>query len=131
MYDPAAVIVPPSAAQFTMLLVTPGVVPRNCKLCEVVTLASGGEIVNGPLIELSDMIVTLAEPLFVESDCKTAVTVTMSGAGPGTEAGAVYKPAESIAPIVTISPPIFPFTCQVTAELAAYCTFARNGTWPP
>jgi hypothetical protein len=111
--------------------VTPVVVTRNCKVCDVVTLASGGEIVNGPWIELSDMIVTLAEPLLVESDCKTAVTVTISGAGPGTEAGAVYKPAESIAPIVIISPPVFPFTCQETAALPEFCTSALNGTRSP
>jgi hypothetical protein len=55
-----------------------------------VTLDSAGESVNGPWIELSDMIVTLAAPLFVESDCKTAATLTV-GCG-GTARGAVNRP---------------------------------------
>ena len=42
--------------------------------------------------------VTLAEPVLVESECKTAVTVTV-GMG-GTELGAVYKPVKSIMPTV-------------------------------
>jgi hypothetical protein len=111
-----------------MLLVTPVVVTRNCRVCEVVTLVSGGEIVSGPWMELGGMTVTLAEPLFVRSDFKTAVIITVAGLG--TEAGAVYQPGESIVPKVGL-PLGTMFTCQLTAELAAFCTFAMNWTWPP
>ena len=33
-------------AQFTKLLLIPAVVTRNCKVCEVVTLESGGDTVK-------------------------------------------------------------------------------------
>ena len=57
------------------------------------------------------MIVTVAEADRVESATDTAVTVTV--AGDGTVAGAVYSPAVEIAPTVAL-PPVTVFTCQVT-----------------
>jgi hypothetical protein len=71
---------------------------------------------------------TLAEPDLVESDCKTAVTVTVGGLG--TELGAVYKPEALIVPNEAF-PPVIKFTCQLTAELPAFCTVAVNGTLEP
>src|SRR5712691_12182277 len=77
--------------------------------------------------------VTLAEPDLVKSDCKTAVTVTVGGLG--AELGAVYiavsTPEAMMAPTVAMSPPVLPFTCQVTAELPAFCTSALKDTVPP
>ena len=58
-----------------------------CNVCDVVRLDRAGESSSGPVIELSDWIVTLDEPVLVESACKTAVTVTVGGFG--TEMGAV------------------------------------------
>jgi len=74
--------------------------------------------------------VTLDEAVLVESDCKTAVTITVAG-GVGTELGAVYKPETLMLPTVVMSPFIIPFTCQLTAELPAFCTAALNFTVVP
>ena len=76
----------PPTAQFTELLLTPGVKTCNCNVCEVVTLDSAGESESGPWIELSDRMVTLDDPVLVESDYKTAATVTVGWFG--TNAGA-------------------------------------------
>jgi hypothetical protein len=70
------------------------------------------------------VIVTCAEALLVLCACETAVTVTV--AGEGTVAGAVYIPAASIVPCVE-SPPATPFTCHVTAVFDVFATFAANG----
>jgi hypothetical protein len=53
----------------------------------VVTLESAGDTTSCPVIELSESIVTFEDPVFVESDCKLAETVTVGGLG--TEAGAL------------------------------------------
>ena len=72
--------------------------------------------------------VTLDDPVLVESDCKTAVTVTVGGLG--TEFGAVNKPVSLIVPTVEF-PPGNALTCQLTAELPAFCTVAVNCTVVP
>src|SRR5216684_4028858 len=72
--------------------------------------------------------VTLDDPVLVESDCKTAVTVTVGGLG--TEFGAVNKPVSLIVPTVEF-PPGNALTCQLTAELPAFCTVAVNCTVAP
>jgi hypothetical protein len=69
------------------------------------------------------------EPVLVGSDCKTAVTVTVGGVG--TKLGAVYKPEALTVPKVAMSPPVLPFTCQLTAAFPAFCTVAVNGTIVP
>ena len=74
-------------------------------------------------------VTTLAEPALVESICKRAVTVTVDGLG--TVEGAVYKPFALILPTVAKLPPGVAFTCQLTAELAAFCTIALNCTVVP
>src|ERR671923_1004148 len=74
------------------------------------------------------VMVTCAEADFVASACDTAVTVTVAGLG--TTAGAVYRPELEIVPIVAL-PPLTPFTCQVTAVLLVFCTIAVNCWVPP
>src|ERR1700682_3606631 len=72
--------------------------------------------------------VTLDEAVLVEADCKTAVTITVGGLG--IELGAVNRPEALIVPTVGF-PPGIAFTCQVTAELPAFCTAAVNCTVVP
>lgn len=69
------------------------------------------------------VIVTCADAVLLGSACETAVTLTVAGFG--TLAGAAYIPTEEIVPRVA-SPPLTPFTCQVTAVLAALETAAVN-----
>jgi hypothetical protein len=54
--------------------------------------------------------VTVAVALLVGS--ATEITFTVTAAGDGTDAGAVYKPAPEIVPLVAL-PPVTPFTCQM------------------
>lgn len=68
--------------------------------------------------------VTCTEPLLLVSAWETAVTVT--AAGEGTVAGAVYIPVALIVPCVE-SPPATPFTCHVTAVFDVFDTVAVNG----
>ena len=53
----------------------------------------------------------------------TAEIVTVFGFG--TDAGDVYNPVAEIVP-VAVAPPVIPFTCHVTAWLAAFATVAVN-----
>jgi hypothetical protein len=69
------------------------------------------------------VMVTLAVPLFVLSAAETAFTVTVAGLG--TAAGAVYRPALEIVPADAF-PPLTPLTCQVTAVLVVLPTAAVN-----
>src|SRR2546430_1096367 len=77
---------------------------------------------------MTAVMVTCAEADFVGSACDTAVTVTVAGFGP--PAGAVYRPELDIAPTVAL-PPLPPLTCQVTAVLLVFCTVAVNCCVPP
>src|SRR5947207_5347336 len=74
------------------------------------------------------VMVTCAEADFVGSAWDTAATVTVAGFG--TTAGAVYRPELDIVPTVAL-PPITPLTCQVTAVLLVFCTVAVNCCVPP
>src|ERR1700730_12121705 len=71
---------------------------------------------------------TLDKPVLVGSDCKTAVTITVGGLG--TELGAENRPEALMMPTVGFPPGIV-FTCQVTAELPAFCTVVVNCTVVP
>src|SRR5438876_896764 len=77
---------------------------------------------------MAAVMVTWAEADFVASAWDTAVTVTVAGLG--TTEGAVYRPELEIVPTVAL-PPLTPFTCQVTAVLAVFCTVAVNCWVPP
>ena len=82
----------------------------------------------GAVVSLGLAIVTTADPDLKGAACDTAVTITVAGFG--TAAGAVYIPAAEIVPCVG-SPPAAPFTCQVSPPLAAPVTVAENGcVWP-
>src|SRR5258708_22509557 len=65
--------------------------------------------------------VTVVPADFEVSAWEIAVTVT--AAGLGTAAGAVYKPAAEMVPTVAL-PPVIPLTCQVTAVLVVFTTVA-------
>src|SRR6266852_5386873 len=68
-------------------------------------------------------IVTAAKADLVVSAWETAVTVTVAGLGAA--AGAVYKPAAVIVPTVAF-PPVTPFTCHVTAVFVVPVTVEMN-----
>jgi len=68
--------------------------------------------------------VTAAAADFVESALETAVTVTVAGLG--TAAGAVYRPAVVIVPTMAF-PLAVPFTFQTTVVLLEFRTVAPNG----
>lgn len=65
--------------------------------------------------------VTVADPDCVGSCTETAVICTVGWAGG--VAGAVYRPPVEMVPTV-LSPPVTPFTAQVTAVLLAFVTVA-------
>jgi hypothetical protein len=93
------------------------------------TLTDGGEIE----FVAEQAIVALAVPIFELSATLVAVTVTV--AGDGGNAGAVYRaeigPFETIVPTVEF-PPAMPLTLQITpgAGLPVAVIVAVN-TWPP
>jgi hypothetical protein len=78
--------------------------------------------------EIAGTRVTCAEPDLLVSAADTAVTVTV--AGEGTMAGAVYRPELEIVPTVEL-PPFTPLTCQVTAVFVVPVTVAVNVCVPP
>ena len=77
------------------------------------------------------MIITVAKPVFVESACKTAATVTIRGLGTlaGAANEAVAAPEGVIVPTEGL-PPGIPFTCQVTKG-GAFSTVTKNWTLAP
>lgn len=77
-------------------------------------MASGG---------VAAVMITCAEAILLLSACETAVTLTVAGLG--TAAGAVYMPVEEIVPSLA-SPPLAPLTCQITAIFGALETTAVN-----
>src|SRR5258708_33269947 len=73
---------------------------------------------------LFDSMVTPADAAFVVSVCNTTVTVTFAGLG--TWAGAVYAPEAVIVPVAAV-PPTTPFTSQLTAVLVVPVTVSLKG----
>src|SRR6266853_794790 len=134
VYRPALDIVPtvglppvtPLTCQVTAVLLVFCTVAANCCVLPAPTVADTGEIVT--LTTAGGVTVTWAEADFVASAWDTAVTVTVAGFG--TTAGAVYRPALDIVPTVGL-PPVTPLTCQVTAVLLVFCTVAANCCVPP
>ena len=76
----------PSTAQFTSVLLTALGVTLSSSGCDVVTLDIVGVRVMD-WIELTERMVMVEDPMTLEFDCETAVTVTAGGLG--TKAGAV------------------------------------------
>ena len=70
------------------------------------------------------LIVTVAAPYFITSACDIADTVTVAGLG--TVAGAVYRPVGSIVPALAL-PPVTPFTCHATCVFVDPLTVEENG----
>jgi len=68
--------------------------------------------------------VTAADADFVASACNTTLTVTFAGFG--TCAGAVYAPKALIVPVDAV-PPTTPFTSQLTAVFVVPVTVSLNG----
>jgi hypothetical protein len=66
---------------------------------------------------------TEPEADLVGSACGTAVTVTVAGCG--IDAGAIYRPELEIVPMLA-APPLFPFTCHVTVWFVLLATVAVN-----
>lgn len=80
------------------------------------------------LIAEVGMMVTTANAERVGSACETAVTVTV--AGEGTIAGAVYRPLLSMVPSVGL-PPRLAFTSQTTVGSVVLATVALKGWLAP
>src|SRR2546423_886466 len=134
VYRPELDIVPtvalppltPLTCQVTAVLLVFCTVAVNCCVPPAPTVADTGEIVTRTTAV--GVMVTCAEADFVGSACDTAVTVTVAGFG--TTAGAVYRPELDIVPTVAL-PPVTPLTCQVTAVLLVFSTVAVNCCVPP
>jgi len=67
--------------------------------------------------------VTCAEAILLLSASETTLTVTVAGLG--IVAGAVYMPVDEMMPFVMF-PPLVPFTAQVTAVFVVLDTTAAN-----
>src|SRR5262249_27526428 len=102
----------PLTFHVTPVLLVLATVAVNCCLREIRTVAEEGEIVT-ETGGAGFVMVTAALPTAVGTALLAACTVTV--AGEGAIAGAVYRPLiESIKP-TELFPPIVPFTSQVTA----------------
>ena len=92
---------------------------RNACVAPNSTLAPGGEIA----IAMSLVIVSDADPDFVESAWLVAVICTV--AGEGRSPGAVKVPSAAMVPVTAV-PPATPFTLHVTLVSVAFFTVAVN-----
>lgn len=108
----------PFTSQVTDVLAAPFTVAVNCWVPKLATLAVLGDTLT-VLAPVAAVTVTLADPNFVESACETAVTLTVAGFG--TAAGAVYIPPLEMVPLE--APPL---TLQVTAVFDVPVTVAVN-----
>src|SRR5205814_9019470 len=95
--------VTPLTYHLSLHVALPISVAVNCCVPPAPTVADTGEIVT--LTTAAGMMVTCAEADFVGSAWDTAATVTMAGFG--TTAGAVYRPELDIVPTVAL-PPVTP-----------------------
>jgi hypothetical protein len=100
-------------------LPVPVTVAVNCCCAPVTTFAVDGETAT----DVGGTTVTVAEPDLVVSACEVAVTVTVAGFG--IAAGAVYRPPLVIAPQVAPAQPV-PEILQFTAVFAVPVTVALN-----
>jgi len=115
----------PLTFHVTLVLLVLVTVAVNCCLWEIRTVADAGEIFT----EMGGggagfVMVTTALPTAAGTALLVACTVTV--AGDGTTAGAVYRPLiESIKP-TELFPPIAPFTSQMTDGSLLPVTAAAN-----
>jgi hypothetical protein len=110
----------------TAVLVVPVTVATNWTVELAGVEESNGEMVTCAWTAAA-VIVTIAEPVGLVSAELVAVTVTEAGLG--TEAGAVYNPEELTVPTVEL-PPRIPFTDQVSVVLVGLTTVAVNCNVP-
>ena len=112
--------------QVTAWLVEPVTVAENWNVSPVPINA----VVGVTVTVMPDSIVTVAVAVALVEACEIAVMVTALGFG--TVGGAMYRPVESIVPIVAF-PPVIPLTSHVTFSLllAVLTTAASNCTLPP
>lgn len=96
---------------------------ENCTCAPGFTCGLLGEIVSTGV----ELIVTVADAEAVDEAADVAVTVTVAGLG--AFAGAVYRPAVETVPQVAPEQPL-PFTDHVTAVFVLPVTFAVNCCWP-
>lgn len=108
----------PFTSQVTDELAAPFTVAVNCWVAKLATLAVLGNTLTvlAPVVAVT---VTLADPDLVESACEIAVTLTVAGFG--TVAGAVYSPPLEMLPFA--APPL---TLQATAVFDVPVTVAVN-----
>lgn len=113
----------PLTFQVTALFVAPDTVAVNCLSAQarIVTFCGATVTVTGP--GGGAVIVTTADADFDVSATLRAVTLTV--AGEGTLAGAVYRPLLLTVPTVEL-PPATPFTSHVTAVFDVPVTDALN-----
>jgi hypothetical protein len=108
----------PFTSQVTDELGMPFTAAVNCWVPKLATFAALGDTLTVPAA-VAAVTVTLADPDFVASACEIAVTVTVAGFG--TVAGAVYIPPLEILPFA-----VPPLTLQVTAVFDVPVTVAMN-----
>src|SRR5271154_2827567 len=121
--------VTPFTCHVTLVFVLPVTLAVNCCVPKFATLAAAGdtvtEVFDGP-----DVVVTVkvADPDFVVSRCEVAVTVTCAGVG--TVAGAVYSPAPEIVPFA-LPPTTLPVTAvsEVCVTAAVNCSVVPTTTF--
>jgi hypothetical protein len=106
----------PFTSQVTAVLAAPFIVAVNCCVPKFATVAAPGDTLTILMLAVT---VTVADPDFVESACEAAITVT--AAGVGTVAGALYSPLLEMLPFA-----VPPFTLQVTAVFVVPLTVAVN-----
>src|SRR5271157_3531377 len=117
----------PSTDQATAVLAVPVTVAANCTVAPANAQESVGATVT-VAFTAGAVIVTIAEPEGLLSAELMALTVTTAGLG--TEAGAVYNPEELTVPTIEL-PPRMLFTLQVIVVLVGLTTVALNCTTPP
>ncbi len=96
------------------------IVGVNCWVWPAATVALVGDNV---IVTAGAVSVTTATAVLVVSACEIAVTVIVVVLG--RTFGALYNPFVSIVPLMA-SPPVAPFTCQVTAVFVEPVTVAVN-----
>jgi hypothetical protein len=128
------------AVEMVPVLLLPPVTPFTCQVAAVLLLfctvaVKGREAPVATLAEVGEIemltgavMVTTAEADLLVSACAMALTVT--AAGLGTLAGAVYRPVVEMVPVLLL-PPVTPFTCQVAAVLLVFRTVAVKGREAP
>jgi len=107
----------PSTCQVTAVLGAPFTNAVNCCVPKFATVAALGTTLTE--VDIPDVTVTVAGEDFVESACEVAVTITCAGFG--TVAGAMYSPALEMVPLA--APPA---TLQVTPVFDVPATVALN-----